>query len=610
MEKLNRRRFLEGVVLPAALAALPRRAVQGAEPEGRADAPPEIIDTNVHLFDWPFRKLKYAGAKALVAKLRRHRITQAWAGSYEGLLHKNLDGVNARLAEECQAQGAGMLLPFGTVNPALPDWEEDLRRCQEKYRMLGIRLYPSYHNYTLQNPAVGRLFELAQKRGLIVQLAVRMEDPRVHLPVTRTPAVDVSGLPELLAALPNVKVQLLNAFNGTEPLRGEAGRRLIEKTQVTVDISHVEGQGGLGKLISGDRDSRRPPLSAERIVFGSHAPYFPCESAVFKLFESPLGRPELDKVMRGNAERFLNGGNNARIAPGFNEIALNPADYGIPAREELRKLRIWDMHYHGLSDGNLRKHEETMVYVERMGIERVLSLDIAGSAADPLGKLLSAEKKKELRQFLETNSDRVCGLIPIDPSDPVGSCQKIEEWIGNGPCVGIKYYGGNPGGVRCSHADNDVIIRLAAKMRALIYIHSWYQVGGEPRRPGGANLAGESTPEDVALLARRFPDVPLICGHSGGDWELGVRAVRQFRNVYLEFSGSDPHSGQVDYTVAEVGADRLIWGGHGPSRSYSTELSKVFDADLTGAQREKIFGGNLRRLAEPIFRKKGYILII
>jgi predicted TIM-barrel fold metal-dependent hydrolase len=307
MRELTRRRFLKGVLLPAALGTLPGCAVQSEEPDGGANAPPDIIDTNVHLFDWPFRKLKYAGAKALVAKLRRHRITQAWTGSYEGLLHKNLDGVNSRLAEACQANGAGILLPFGTVNPALPDWEEDLRCCQEKYGMPGIRLYPSYHNYTLQKPEVARLFQLAQKRGLIVQLAVRMEDPRVHLPVIRTPAVDVTALPELLAALPNIKVQLLNAFNATEPLRGQAGRRLIEQTQVTIDFSHVEGQGGLGKLLAGDRDSGRPPLPVERIVFGSHAPYFPCESAVFKLFESPLGRPELEKVMCGNAARFLKG---------------------------------------------------------------------------------------------------------------------------------------------------------------------------------------------------------------------------------------------------------------------------------------------------------------
>jgi uncharacterized protein len=294
--------------------------------------------------------------------------------------------------------------------------------------------------------------------------------------------------------------------------------------------------------------------------------------------------------------------------PRTNEFVLNPAAYGLPTREELCKLRIWDIHYHGLWEGDLKKHAETMVYVERMGIERVLSLDIAGNPADPLGKLLPAEKNEEVRKFLETNSGRVSGLIPIDPGDPLGSGRKIEEWVEKGPCVGIKYYGGNPKGIRCSHADNDVIIRQAAKLNALVYVHTWYQMGGEPRRPGGANLGGESTPEDVALLARRFPDLPLICGHSGGDWELGVRAVRQFRNVYIEFSGSDPHSGQVDFTVAEVGADRLVWGGHGPSRSYSTELAKVFDADLTQAQREKIFGGNLRRLAEPIFRKKGYKL--
>jgi predicted TIM-barrel fold metal-dependent hydrolase len=286
-------------------------------------------------------------------------------------------------------------------------------------------------------------------------------------------------------------------------------------------------------------------------------------------------------------------------------FALDPAAYGLPTRDDLVKLRIWDMHYHGLSDGNIRQHQENMFFVERMGVERMLSVDIAGSPTDPLGSSLSAEKKREIREFLEQNRDRVSGLVPIDPSQPVESCQKIEEWVRRGPCIGIKYYGGNPGGVVCSHPNNDAIIRLAAELNAVIYIHTWIKVGGQPRRPAGTNLAGESTPTDVALLAQRFPDVPLICGHSGGDWELGVRAVRPFANVYIEFSGSDPHSGQVDFTVSEIGAERLIWGGHGPSRSYSTELSKVFDADLTLAQRRLIFGGNLRRISAAIFRDKG-----
>jgi predicted TIM-barrel fold metal-dependent hydrolase len=295
-------------------------------------------------------------------------------------------------------------------------------------------------------------------------------------------------------------------------------------------------------------------------------------------------------------------------APGANEFALDPAAYGLPTRDDLVNLRIWDMHYHGFFNDGIRSHEENLVYVERMGIERMLSLDIAGSPEDPLGTRITDAKKREIREYLERHADRVSGLIPVDPSQPVESCRKIEEWVAKGPCIGIKYYGGNPRGVVCSHRDNDAIIRLAAELKALIYIHTWLKVGGLPRRPGGDNASGEATPRDVAILAERFPDVPLICGHSGGDWEVGVRAVRRYENVLIEFSGSDPHSGQVDFTVRQVGVSRLVWGGHGPSRSYSTELSKVLDADLTPDQRLQIFGGNLRRVAGTIFRQKGYKL--
>ena len=49
MKSLTRRRFLKGVLLPAALGTLPKRAVQSEEPDSSADSPPGIIDTNVHL---------------------------------------------------------------------------------------------------------------------------------------------------------------------------------------------------------------------------------------------------------------------------------------------------------------------------------------------------------------------------------------------------------------------------------------------------------------------------------------------------------------------------------------------------------------------------------
>src|SRR2546427_9022609 len=96
---------------------------------------------------------------------------------------------------------------------------------------------------------------------------------------------------------------------------------------------------------------------------------------------------------------------------------------------------------------------------------------------------------------------------------------------------------------------------------------------------------------DLARLAQRFPQVAMICGHSGGDWELGVRAVRPFKNVLLEFSGSDPHSGMVEYAIRELGVDRLVWGGDRPRRRSAPEAGKGFGAGISKTGREKKFCG-------------------
>src|SRR5687768_13797382 len=155
---IDRRTFVKASLIPATLpiaAALANAPAQGAEPA--SGAAPDIVDCNVHLFQWPFRKLKYDRTEKLVAKLRKHRITQAWAGSFEAILHKQLDASNRRLAEECRTRGDGMLIPLGCVNPAWPDWQEDLRRCHEQYGMAGVRLYPACHGYGLGHPELPRL---------------------------------------------------------------------------------------------------------------------------------------------------------------------------------------------------------------------------------------------------------------------------------------------------------------------------------------------------------------------------------------------------------------------------------------------------------------------
>ncbi|MFK5923448.1 MAG: amidohydrolase family protein [Verrucomicrobiota bacterium] len=249
-----------------------------------------IIDSNVDLFRWPFRRLPLDNTEKLVKKMRDLNIGQAWAGSFEGLLQRDISSVNRRLAETCARYEE--LIAFGSINPSLPDWENSLRVCREKHQMPGIRLHPNYHAYTLDDPRFARLLELADEAGLLVQIAVTMEDVRTQNPRLRVADVDLKPLPALIKKLPGLKVQLLNL----RP-RSVLPAGLVSRPNLSFDTARIDSTDGLAKLL------RRLP--ADRLMFGTHAPFLIPEAALIRVAESRLSDVELKFLLRGNAEKVL-----------------------------------------------------------------------------------------------------------------------------------------------------------------------------------------------------------------------------------------------------------------------------------------------------------------
>jgi uncharacterized protein len=253
-----------------------------------------MIDVNVWLSHWPFRRLPDDEPESLVRRLRRLGVTEAWAGSLDALLHRDLAAVNERLAATCRAHGAGLLRPFGAISPLLPDWRDDLERCHKLHRMPGIRLHPNYHGYALDHPAFADLLGEAAGRGLIVQIALKMEDERTLHPLLKgLPTTDPAPLPGLLALPNRPPVVLLNALGN---LRGEPLKHLLGVQRVWVDIAMLEGAAGLERLIA--------QVGSDHLVFGSHAPLFYADAAHLKLKESVLTPEQAEAIRQGNARRL------------------------------------------------------------------------------------------------------------------------------------------------------------------------------------------------------------------------------------------------------------------------------------------------------------------
>ncbi len=307
MKPIDRRHFLKSSLLGVSAVPLLGQVLAAAKageadiPDGTAVPVRGIIDTNINLFKWPFRSLKYGDTRTLVEKLRKHRVIEAWAGSFEALLSKDMHGVNTRLAEECREYGPGFLIPFGSVNLAWPDWQEDVRRCHEVHAMPGIRIYPGYQPFDLGHPALPLLVRMTSQLDLILQVVLGLEDPRVHHPIIDVLPTKLDPLEGILSDTPGAKVQLLHFPGNALP----QVTQLMTHTRTGIDISSLEGNGAIGRILGLPPYTEAVQVPIDRILFGSHAPFFPLETAILKLIESPLDLFQLQAIMQGNGRRLL-----------------------------------------------------------------------------------------------------------------------------------------------------------------------------------------------------------------------------------------------------------------------------------------------------------------
>ncbi|MEZ6043210.1 MAG: amidohydrolase family protein [Planctomycetaceae bacterium] len=274
---------------------------------------------------------------------------------------------------------------------------------------------------------------------------------------------------------------------------------------------------------------------------------------------------------------------------------------GLPTGARLRGFRIWDSYFtpafaHPGSDGSdklLADFERSRPAIETFKVERLCYFSHVGigTTTDAAFESFASQHAEALLKPLSIHGDLLIMMIQLNANNVAASLDAMKRWLRDGPAKGVYFAGGGPGARTCTDAGCRELIEAAIDLEAVIMQHTWFKTGGKQG-------PGESTPAELATVASHYPRQKFICAHAGGEWEQGLRAIRDAPNVLAETSGFDATAGFIEMAVREIGADRIVFGSHLPGRSLGTELGKVLGADISDADRFRILGENFRQLLE------------
>lgn len=233
---------------------------------------------------------------------------------------------------------------------------------------------------------------------------------------------------------------------------------------------------------------------------------------------------------------------------------------------------------------------------------RDLAADLVATAAEAgitctlvstLGttELVSHPSPEELRAANAITASAVArfpaalaGVVYLSPEHPRASLDELNRYVADGPFVGVKLWIA----MRAADVRLDPLAARISELGVPVLQHAWYKtVGGFP---------DESTPADVAELARRHPGLTIQMAHLGGAGKRGVADIAPYENVVVDTSGGDPVLGEVDHAVSVLGAHRVVFGSDAPIRDPATALAKVAGSELSEQDRRLVLRDNALRL--------------
>lgn len=238
-----------------------------------------------------------------------------------------------------------------------------------------------------------------------------------------------------------------------------------------------------------------------------------------------------------------------------------------------------DIHTHIWKGAYLQNREDLLKAAVLYNITRMYVSGLGGYYPD---KEEIDELNLEVYKFMTDRPDIIKGYCYVNP-DNANSLDVLKNGVEQYGMSGMKLWVAT----LCDHPSVFPLVEKCIDYGIPILIHAFHKAIDQ--------LKHESLGTNVARLAERYPEARLIMAHLGGNCYNGIKPIRDYRNVCVDISGSLFRRDELDYTVKQIGPERILFGTD-MGGSFLVNLGQVEEAELTHDQKNMILYGNALRI--------------
>ena len=464
------------------------------------------------------------------------------------------------------------LYPLGTITPSLLDQvpaEEEQLACLVEAGVRAVSAYPTSHNVGLSPRHWGRWADVLASAS--VPLFVEF---------TELPGPgDFEKVYDWFSLFDSTPVVLLGA-------PWSAARNVLSLMATNPNL-HLE---------TSNWQAHNCPeflvrhFGARRVIFGTGQPAKSPGAARAAVDYADLREEEKGEIAGENLQRLLQ-------LPQLETWPVEPPSDSLAAlarRGCPLPVVVADAHSHVMASdqrmvsGTLfpdSSPEQQMKVNDRLGVDIQCQASWTGpvSSSARLGNTI-------LLASQESFPDIVVPMATVDPTqmDAEEIAAEIDRMFRLGPAAGLKPY--HSMGVAYDDPAWAPFFEFGNDHRLFTLLHPLGNLGWSP---------GNSQTRGFVELASRYSDLSVLIAHSGGSYAYARAAAwvaKQAENVFLEITLTPVTSRIIEWLVAEVGAERVLYGTDAPMRDPRPQFGWVVHADIDEEAKRKILGLNLCRI--------------